>query len=91
MLPHSPSAHSPRSPSSVVGSYFGTGQRAADTVEAPRQGTTRPGDDDELDFWGRLSSPGQDSESESESSSDNAMEEEDGEDDEDAMDLFGHR
>ncbi|KIX95419.1 uncharacterized protein Z520_08936 [Fonsecaea multimorphosa CBS 102226] len=100
LLPHSPTARSARSVSPVVGSYFGTGQRAAGTPEAPRRGTilvNDDDDDDDLDFWGRPNSPGHHnaaeagSESESESERDEPMEDEDGEEEEDAMDLIGHR
>ncbi|KIW13373.1 hypothetical protein PV08_08561 [Exophiala spinifera] len=97
LSPHSPTARSVRSQSPVIGSYFGTGQRPTETVEAPRRGATPLEDDDDLDFWGRPSSPRQHeeigivSESESESSSsDNVMEDEDDEE-EDTMDLIGHR
>jgi len=96
LLPHSPAARSARSPSPVVGGYFGTGQRLSATPEAPpRRGTTPLDDDDDLDFWGRPNSPREgeadeaSSESESESDSDEAMEDDD--DEEDAMDLIGHR
>jgi hypothetical protein len=99
LLPHSPTARSARSPSPVIGSYFGTGQRAMEPSEPPRRGTTPLEDDDNLDFWGRPNSPRQhgetqgSSESDSESSGDNVMEDEDDGDDEDedAMDLIGHR
>ena len=94
LMPHSPSSRSARSPSPVVGSYFGTSGRP---VEAPRRGATPLEDDDHLDFWGRPNSPSQhdamdvESESESESSSDEAMEDDDGDEEEDTMDLPGHR
>jgi len=98
LLPHSPTARSARSLSPVVGSYFGTGQRSAEPAAAPRRGATPLEDDDDLDFWGRPSSPSQhdemdasESESESEGSMDEAMDEDDGDEDEDAMDLIGHR
>lgn len=97
LLPHSPSAHSARSLSPVVGSYFGTGQRVVEAVEAPRAATARLAEEDNLDFWGRPNSPGPHqaaeviSESDSESSSDNAVEEDDGDEEDDAMDLIGHR
>ncbi|KAK5194569.1 hypothetical protein LTR92_005812 [Exophiala xenobiotica] len=99
LLPHSPTARSARSPSPIIGSYFGTGQRAMEPSEPPRRGTTALEDDDNLDFWGRPNSPRQEgdtqgsSESDSESSGDDVMEDEDDGDDEDedAMDLIGHR
>lgn len=70
-----------------------------ESFEPPRRGATPLEDDDDLDFWGRPSSPRQHeeaegaSESDSESSGDNMMEDEDDgdEEDEDAMDLIGHR
>ncbi|KIW91306.1 uncharacterized protein Z519_08202 [Cladophialophora bantiana CBS 173.52] len=102
LLPHSPTARSARSVSPVVGSYFGTGQRAAGTPEAPQCGAASlddDEDDDDLDFWGRPHSPRQrnaadaesEADSESESERDEPMEDDDGEEEEDAMDLIGHR
>ena len=102
LLPHSPTARSARSTSPVIGSYFGTGQRALGTPEvpasAPRRGATPLDDDDDLDFWGRPNSPRQgdgdeaESESESESDHDGIMDDDGDEDDEeDMMDLIGHR
>ena len=95
LLPHSPTARSARSPSPVVGSYFGTGQRTSSTPEAPpRRDPTPADDDDDLDFWGRPSSPREagveEDDSESESDPDETMEDDD-DDEEDAMDLIGHR
>lgn len=101
LLPHSPSTRSARSVSPVVGSYFGTGNRdlaGAVTSPAPRRGTTPLEDDDDLDFWGRPNSPShptadrpEESDSE-ESDSTNELMEDDGDDEEeDAMNIFGHR
>ena len=100
LLPHSPTSRSARSPSPVIGSYFGTSQRSSGTPEA---GMTRsasaPADDDDeddLDFWGRPQSPRDahpdedNSDSDSESDPDETMEDDDDEE-EDAMDLIGHR
>ena len=102
LLPHSPTARSARSPSPVVGSYFGTGQRSSGTPEAPARSpptsataATPEEDDDDLDFWGRPNSPregqAEDSESDSDSLSDPDETMEDDDDEEDAMDLIGHR
>ncbi|KAI1630150.1 ring finger and CHY zinc finger domain-containing protein 1 [Exophiala viscosa] len=98
LLPHSPTGRSARSMSPAVGSYFGTGQRPAETVPVPRRGTTPLDDDDHLDFWGRPNSPPRheamqvESESESGSDSDQLMEDEDdGDEEEDLMALPGHR
>jgi hypothetical protein len=68
-------------------------------MEAPRRNNTALDDDNDLDFWGRPSSPSQqagvlEDESESdESTSDEEMEDDgdDDDDEEDGMDLFGHR
>lgn len=97
LLPQSPTTRSARSLSPVVGSYFGTGQRAGDTVEEPKRGAAPLEDDDHLDFWGRPNSPGNnermdaDSGTESETDPDETMEDDDDGDEEDAMDLIGHR
>jgi hypothetical protein len=107
LLPHSPTQRPARSPSPIIGSYFGTGQRAATTTPGspatpvssnmapPRRGTTPLDDDDDLDFWGRPNSPRAeatvDSEEESSSDEDETMEDDDGEDEDDMMDLIGHR
>ena len=93
LMPYSPSSRSARSPSPVVGSYFGTRQ----TVHVAGR---RPSleDDDDPDFWGGQSPRGQDAldaqDSEESSSSDDLddMDEDEPEyEDDDTMDLVGHR
>ncbi|RVX73098.1 hypothetical protein B0A52_02224 [Exophiala mesophila] len=101
LLPHSPSTRSARSISPVVGSYFGTSNRdlpGPAQSPAPRRGATPLEDDDDLDFWGRPSSPSQPgfarqevSESDESDSSDELMEDDGDDDEEDAMNIFGHR
>ena len=105
----SPSSAAARSPSPVVGSYFGTG--SSRNGDQPRNRVTTPLEEDEdLDFWGgqsptsprspplppattqRISRPQSEGSSSESSDEDETMHAEDDVDEgEDELDIFGHR